>query len=147
MQSSSDACQRCRRNQRYQCDIKKRTVQLTAEGIRKAEQHFGLENLGDPANMEINHHIVQALRANALFVRDKDYVVQDGEVLIVDEFTSRLMIGRRYKRGPASGAGSQGGVKVEENQTLATITLQNYFRINKTRRHDGYRQDRRGASS
>jgi preprotein translocase subunit SecA len=116
----------------YQCDIKKRTVQLTAEGIHKAETRFGLENLGDPANMEINHHIVQALRANALFVRDKDYVVQDGEVLIVDEFTGRLMIGRRYSEGLHQALEAKEGVKVEkENQTLATITLQNYFRMYK----------------
>ena len=116
----------------YQCDIKKRTVQLTAEGIRKAEQRFGIENLGDPDNMEINHHIVQALRANALFVRDKDYVVQDGEVLIVDEFTGRLMIGRRYSEGLHQALEAKEGVKVEkENQTLATITLQNYFRMYK----------------
>ena len=116
----------------YQCDIKKRTVQLTAEGIRKAEQRFGLENLGDPANMEINHHVVQALRANALFTLDKDYVVQDGEVLIVDEFTGRLMIGRRYSEGLHQALEAKEGVKVEkENQTLATITLQNYFRMYK----------------
>jgi preprotein translocase subunit SecA len=116
----------------YQCDIKKRTVQLTAEGIRKAEERFGLENLGDPANMEINHHIVQALRANALFERDKDYVVQDGEVLIVDEFTGRLMIGRRYSEGLHQALEAKEGVTVEkENRTLATITLQNYFRMYK----------------
>ena len=116
----------------YQCDIKKRTVQLTAEGVRKAEERFGVENLGDPANMEINHHIVQALRANALFQLDKDYVVQDGEVLIVDEFTGRLMIGRRYSEGLHQALEAKEGVKVEkENQTLATITLQNYFRMYK----------------
>jgi preprotein translocase subunit SecA len=116
----------------YQCDIKKRTVQLTAQGIEKAEQRFNIENLGDPANMEVNHHIVQALRANALFVRDKDYVVQDGEVLIVDEFTGRLMIGRRYSEGLHQALEAKEGVKVEkENQTLATITLQNYFRMYK----------------
>ncbi|MEN6418314.1 MAG: preprotein translocase subunit SecA [Clostridiaceae bacterium] len=114
----------------YQCDIKKRTVQLTAEGIRKAEERFGVENLGDPANMEVNHHIVQALRANALFERDKDYVVQDGEVLIVDEFTGRLMIGRRYSEGLHQALEAKEGVNVEkENRTLATITLQNYFRM------------------
>ncbi|MEN6594935.1 MAG: preprotein translocase subunit SecA [Clostridiaceae bacterium] len=116
----------------YQCDIKKRTVQLTAEGIRKAEERFGVENLGDPANMEINHHIVQALRANALFELDKDYVVQDGEVLIVDEFTGRLMIGRRYSEGLHQALEAKEGVNVEkENRTLATITLQNYFRMYK----------------
>ncbi len=116
----------------YQCDIKKRTVQLTAEGVRKAEERFGVENLGDPTNMEVNHHIVQALRANALFQLDKDYVVQDGEVLIVDEFTGRLMIGRRYSEGLHQALEAKEGVKVEkENQTLATITLQNYFRMYK----------------
>ncbi len=116
----------------YQCDIKKRTVQLTAEGVRKAEERFGVENLGDPANMEVNHHIVQALRANALFQLDKDYVVQDGEVLIVDEFTGRLMIGRRYSEGLHQALEAKENVKVEkENQTLATITLQNYFRMYK----------------
>jgi preprotein translocase subunit SecA len=116
----------------YQCDIKKRTVQLTAEGVRKAEERFGVDNLGDPANMEVNHHIVQALRANALFQLDKDYVVQDGEVLIVDEFTGRLMIGRRYSEGLHQALEAKEGVKVEkENQTLATITLQNYFRMYK----------------
>ncbi len=116
----------------YQCDIKKRTVQLTAEGVRKAEERFGVENLGDPANMELNHHIVQALRANALFERDKDYVVQDGEVLIVDEFTGRLMIGRRYSEGLHQALEAKEGVNVEkENRTLATITLQNYFRMYK----------------
>ncbi|MEA5047604.1 MAG: preprotein translocase subunit SecA [Eubacteriales bacterium] len=113
----------------YQCDIKKRTVQLTAEGIRKAEERFGVENLGE-ANMELNHYIVQALRANSLFQRDKDYVVQDGEVLIVDEFTGRLMIGRRYSEGLHQALEAKEGVQVEkENQTLATITLQNYFRM------------------
>ncbi len=116
----------------YQCDIKKRTVQLTAQGIEKAEARFSLENLSDPANMEINHHIVQALRANALFTLDKDYVVQNGEVLIVDEFTGRLMIGRRYSEGLHQALEAKEGVKVEkENQTLATITLQNYFRMYK----------------
>jgi preprotein translocase subunit SecA len=114
----------------YQCDIKKRTVQLTSEGVRKAEERFGLENLSDPENMETNHHIVQALRANALFQLDKDYVVQNGEVLIVDEFTGRLMIGRRYSEGLHQALEAKEGVKVEkENRTLATITLQNYFRM------------------
>ena len=114
----------------YQCDIKKRTVQLTGEGVRKAEERFGLENLSDPENMELNHHIVQALRANALFQRDKDYVVQNDEVLIVDEFTGRLMIGRRYSEGLHQALEAKEGVKVEkENRTLATITLQNYFRM------------------
>ncbi len=114
----------------YQCDIKKRTVQLTAQGIRKAEHYFNVESLADPANMELNHHIMQALRANSLFTRDKDYVVQDGQVLIVDEFTGRLMFGRRFNEGLHQALEAKEGVKVErENKTLATITFQNYFRM------------------
>ena len=114
----------------YQCDIKKRTVQLTAEGVEKAEKFFGLESLSDPDNTEINHHIFQALRAHALFQRDKDYVVQDGQVIIVDEFTGRLMIGRRFNEGLHQALEAKEGVKVErENKTLATITVQNYFRM------------------
>ena len=114
----------------YQCDIKKRTVQLTAQGVKKAEAHFKVESLADPENMELNHHILQALRANALFIRDKDYVVQDGQVLIVDEFTGRLMYGRRYNEGLHQALEAKEGVKIErENKTLATITFQNYFRM------------------
>ena len=114
----------------YQCDIKRRTVQLTAEGIRKAEQFFGVETLSDAENTELNHHILQALRARSLFVRDRDYVVQDGQVIIVDEFTGRLMIGRRFNEGLHQALEAKEGVKVErENKTLATITFQNYFRM------------------
>ena len=114
----------------YQCDIKKRTVQLTAEGVKKAEARFNLTSLADPENMEINHHILQALRANSLYTRDKDYVVQDGQVLIVDEFTGRLMLGRRFNEGLHQALEAKEGVKVErENKTLATITFQNYFRM------------------
>ncbi len=116
----------------YQCDIKKRTVQLTAAGVEKAEKFFGIESLSDPDNTEINHHIFQALRAHALFQRDKDYVVQDGQVIIVDEFTGRLMLGRRYNEGLHQALEAKEGVKVErENRTLATITVQNYFRMYK----------------
>ena len=114
----------------YQCDIKRRTVQLTAQGIRKAEQYFGIDSLADPDNAELNHYILQALRARSLFVRDRDYVVQDGQVIIVDEFTGRLMIGRRYNEGLHQALEAKEGVKVEhENKTLATITFQNYFRM------------------
>ncbi|MBR5804700.1 MAG: preprotein translocase subunit SecA [Clostridia bacterium] len=114
----------------YQCDIKRRTVQLTAQGIRKAEQYFGIDSLADPDNAELNHYILQALRARSLFVRDRDYVVQDGQVIIVDEFTGRLMIGRRYNEGLHQALEAKEGVKVEhENRTLATITFQNYFRM------------------
>ena len=114
----------------YMCDIKHRTVMLTAEGITKAESFFGVESLGDAENTELNHYIKQALRAHALFTRDKDYVVQNGQVLIVDEFTGRLMIGRRYNEGLHQALEAKEGVKVErENKTLATITFQNYFRM------------------
>ena len=114
----------------YMCDIRRRTVQLTAQGIEKAQKYFNVENLSDVENTELNHYIKQALRAHSLFTRDKDYVVQDGQVLIVDEFTGRLMIGRRYNEGLHQALEAKEGVKVErENKTLATITFQNYFRM------------------
>ena len=114
----------------YMCDIKKRTVQLTAQGIGKAESYFKVDSLADVDNTELNHYINQALRAHALFTRDKDYVVQEGQVLIVDEFTGRLMIGRRYNEGLHQALEAKEGVKIEnENKTLATITFQNYFRM------------------
>lgn len=114
----------------YMCDIKARTVALTEQGMRKAEQYFNIEDISSADSTEINHYIKQALRANALFSRDKDYVVQDGQVLIVDEFTGRLMIGRRYSEGLHQALEAKEGVKVEnENRTLATITFQNYFRM------------------
>lgn len=114
----------------YMCDIRRRTVQLTAQGIEKAEKFFNVTSLADTENTELNHYIKQALRAHALFTRDKDYVVQNGEVLIVDEFTGRLMIGRRYSEGLHQALEAKEGVKIEnENKTLATITFQNYFRM------------------
>ena len=114
----------------YMCDIKARTVALTEQGMKKAEQYFGIDDISSADNTELNHYIEQALRANALFTRDKDYVVQNGQVLIVDEFTGRLMIGRRYSEGLHQALEAKEGVKVEnENQTLATITYQNYFRM------------------
>ena len=114
----------------YQCDIKKRSVQLTAQGIAKAEKHFSLENLSDPTNLELNHHILQSLRAHALYTLDKDYVVQNGQVIIVDEFTGRLMFGRRFSEGLHQALEAKEGVRIEkENKTLATITFQNYFRM------------------
>ena len=114
----------------YMCDIKARTVALTEQGMRKAEQYFNIDDISSAESTEINHYIKQALRANALFSRDKDYVVQDGQVLIVDEFTGRLMIGRRYSEGLHQALEAKEGVKVEnENRTLATITFQNYFRM------------------
>ncbi len=114
----------------YIVDEKAHTVVLSANGIRKAEQYFGLENLSDPENMTISHHINQAIRAHGLMKNEKDYVVKDGEVIIVDEFTGRMMYGRRYSDGLHQAIEAKEGVKVErESKTLATITFQNYFRM------------------
>jgi preprotein translocase subunit SecA len=114
----------------YMVDVKHRQVSLTAEGIKKAEKFFNVDSLADTENTELNHYIKQALRARSLFERDKDYVVQNGQVIIVDEFTGRLMIGRRYNEGLHQALEAKEGVKVErENKTLATITFQNYFRM------------------
>ncbi|HEX5412055.1 MAG TPA: preprotein translocase subunit SecA [Terriglobia bacterium] len=114
----------------FEVDEKLRTVSLLEPGIAKAEKLLGLENMYDPANMEFIHHVYQGLKAHALFIRDKDYVVKDGEVIIVDEFTGRLMPGRRWSDGLHQAIEAKEGVKIEkENQTLATITFQNYFRM------------------
>ena len=113
----------------YIVDEKQKTVTLTQDGIRKAEQYFGLENLADPENMEIQHHINIALKAHSLMHREKDYIVDEkGEIVIVDEFTGRLMDGRRYSDGLHQAIEAKEGVEVrKESQTLATITFQNYF--------------------
>jgi len=109
-------------------DEKAKTVTLTAEGVKKAEQYFGLNNLADPENMEIQHHINIALKANNLMHLDKDYVINDGEIVIVDEFTGRLMPGRRYSDGLHQAIEAKENVEVNrESKTLATITFQNYF--------------------
>ncbi len=114
----------------YQIEEKTRTVALTDKGIKKAEEALHVENLYDPNNVELVHHVNQALRAHTLFKKDVDYVVKDGEVIIVDEFTGRLMPGRRYSDGLHQALEAKENVKVEEeNQTLATITFQNYFRM------------------
>ncbi|WIF93909.1 preprotein translocase subunit SecA [Caminicella sporogenes] len=120
-----------KKDEDYTIDEKAKTVVLTDEsGIPKAEKYFGLENLADPANMEISHHINQALKAHTLMKRDIDYVVKDGEIVIVDEFTGRLMFGRRYSDGLHQAIEAKEGLEVRrESQTLATITLQNYFRM------------------
>ncbi len=119
-------------NADYIVDEKARTATLTARGTKRAEQFFGIENLADPDNMTISHHINQALRAHGTMFRDKEYVVKNGEVLIVDEFTGRIMVGRRYSDGLHQAIEAKEGVKVErENKTLATITFQNYFRLYK----------------
>ena len=111
-------------------DEKDRTVALTEEGVAKCERAFQIENFSDPENMEINHHVQIALKANNLMRRDVDYIVKDGEVVIVDEFTGRLMFGRRYSDGLHQAIEAKEGIKVrQESKTLATITLQNYFRM------------------
>ena len=114
----------------YTVDEKARTVIVTEEGNIKAERLLGAGNLYDPSNIELVHHILQGLKAYALFKRDVDYVVKDGEVIIVDEFTGRLMPGRRWSDGLHQAVEAKEGVKIaSENQTLATITFQNYFRM------------------
>jgi preprotein translocase subunit SecA len=114
----------------YIVDEKSRTVAITEQGVARCEQLLGIENLYDPIHMETLHHIHQALRAHALFKKDVDYVVKDGQVVIVDEFTGRLMPGRRWSDGLHQAVEAREGVRIErENQTLATITFQNYFRM------------------
>jgi preprotein translocase subunit SecA len=114
----------------YTVDEKARTVILTEEGNIKAERLIGAGNLYDPSNIELVHHVLQGLKAHALFKRDVDYVVKEGEVIIVDEFTGRLMPGRRWSDGLHQAVEAKEGVKIEsENQTLATITFQNFFRM------------------
>ena len=118
----------------YDCDYfvdeKSRTVSLTASGIEKAERYFGVENLADAENATLSHHINQAMKARGLMKRDIDYVVKDGEVIIVDEFTGRLMYGRRYNEGLHQAIEAKEGVVIAgESKTLATITFQNFFRL------------------
>ena len=114
----------------YVVDEKRRTATLTQEGIKKAEAFFGVENITDADNMTLLHHINQAIKARGVMKRDIDYVVRDGEVIIVDEFTGRLMIGRRYNEGLHQAIEAKEGVKVAaESKTLATVTFQNYFRM------------------
>jgi preprotein translocase subunit SecA len=116
----------------YTLDEKHKTATLTEEGVSKAEKLLSLGNLYDPAHMDIIHHVYQGLRAHTLFQRDVDYVVKDGEVIIVDEFTGRQMPGRRWSDGLHQAVEAKENVKIErENQTLATITFQNYFRMYK----------------
>lgn len=120
------------REEDYTLDEKLKTVSLTEEGAKHIEDILGLDNLMDDANMEIAHHVNQALKALKIMQRDRDYVVADGEVIIVDEFTGRLMYGRRYSEGLHQAIEAKEGVQIEkESQTLATITFQNYFRMYK----------------
>jgi preprotein translocase SecA subunit len=114
----------------YTIDEKHRSVTLAEEGIAKCERLLGVANLYDPSQIDMLHHVTQALKAHTIFKRDVDYVVKDGEVIIVDEFTGRLMPGRRWSDGLHQAVEAKEGVRIErENQTLATITIQNYFRM------------------
>jgi preprotein translocase, SecA subunit len=123
---------RLKRDSDYSIDEKTRTVVLTEEGVAHVEGYLNVQNLYEPRNIEIVHHVNQALRAHTLFKRDVDYLVKDGEVIIVDEFTGRVMPGRRYSDGLHQALEAKEKVKIErENQTLASITFQNYFRMYK----------------
>ena len=114
----------------FTIDEKDNQISLTEAGVAKCEGFFKIENFSDPENMEINHHVMQALKARNLMKRDVDYVVRDGEIIIVDEFTGRMMFGRRYSDGLHQAIEAKEGVLVRsESKTLATITLQNYFRM------------------
>ena len=114
----------------YLIDEKAKTATLLPSGVKKAEQHFGVENLMDPDNLTLLHHINQAIKANGIMRLDVDYVVKDGEIIIVDEFTGRMMFGRRFNEGLHQAIEAKEGVKVKnESKTLATITFQNFFRL------------------
>ncbi|HBM75844.1 MAG TPA: preprotein translocase subunit SecA, partial [Clostridiaceae bacterium] len=130
MYKVADAFVRTLKKDDFEVDEKSHSVSLTDSGVEKAEKFFNLENYADAANMELQHHIIQALKAHNLMKRDIDYVIKDGEVIIVDEFTGRLMFGRRYSDGLHQAIEAKENVKVErESKTLATITFQNYFRM------------------
>jgi preprotein translocase subunit SecA len=119
-----------RMDEDFTMDEKDRTVSLTEEGVDKCEKFFKIENFSDPENMEINHHVMQALKARNLMKKDVDYIEKDGEIVIVDEFTGRLMFGRRYSDGLHQAIEAKEGLDVrQESKTLATVTLQNYFRM------------------
>ncbi len=123
---------RLKKDEDYTVDEKEKAAVFTEEGTRKAERAFGIENLSDPENNDLNHYLIQALKANSLMKLDVDYVVQNNEVVIVDEFTGRLMIGRRFSDGLHQAIEAKEHVKVQrESKTLATITFQNYFRMYK----------------
>ena len=128
-QQARDFVRKLRRDTDYEVDEKEKSVALTEEGVSKAESRFDVENLSDPDNMELNHHINQALKAKELMKRDIDYIVKDGEIIIVDEITGRLMFGRRYSEGLHQAIEAKENLKVRrESKTLATITIQNLFR-------------------
>ncbi|MFR6258081.1 MAG: preprotein translocase subunit SecA, partial [Anaerovoracaceae bacterium] len=114
----------------FTIEEKDKQISLTEDGVEKCEKYFGVENFSDPENMEINHHVLQALKARNMMKRDVDYIVRDGEIIIIDEFTGRMMFGRRYSDGLHQAIEAKENVIVRsESKTLATITLQNYFRM------------------
>ena len=118
------------RNGDYTIDLKEKAVRLEDKGVAKAERYFGVKNLSDIENIELNHHINNALRAQFIMKKDENYIVKDGEVIIVDEFTGRLMIGRKYSNGLHQAIEAKEGVEIrDENKTLATVTFQNFFRL------------------
>ena len=129
-QNFSRIVPRLRQEEDYTVDEKARTVAMTETGVAKVEKMLGIDNLFNDRNFSLNHYLIQALKAHTLFRRDRDYVVKDGEVIIVDEFTGRLMPGRRYSDGLHQAIEAKENVKVaQESQTLASITFQNYFRM------------------
>lgn len=129
-QSADSIAKKMRAQEDFSIDEKNRVILITESGIKKAEELFGVENLYSIENAALSHHLDQALKANYLFAKDKDYVVQEGEVVIVDEFTGRLSEGRRFSEGLHQAIEAKEGVKIkEESQTLADITFQNYFRL------------------
>ena len=114
----------------YTIDLKEKAVRLEEKGVAKAERYFGVKNLSDIENIELNHHINNALRAQFIMKKDENYIVNDGEVIIVDEFTGRLMVGRKYSNGLHQAIEAKEGVEIrDENKTLATVTFQNFFRL------------------
>ena len=114
----------------YIVDLKAKSATLTDKGVKKAEEEFGLENFNDLENSELVHNVNQALKAHGVMKKDIDYIVKNGEVLIVDEFTGRIMYGRRYNNGLHQAIEAKEHVKIaDESKTLATITFQNYFRM------------------
>lgn len=116
----------------FEIDLKSKAINLTESGIAKAERYFAVENISDVENIELNHHINNALKANFVMIKDENYIVKDGEILIVDEFTGRIMKGRRYSDGLHQAIEAKEGVEIkDENKTLATITFQNFFRMYK----------------
>ncbi|PAF41645.1 preprotein translocase subunit SecA [Helicobacter sp. 11S02596-1] len=129
-ESADKVAQKLKPKDDFSIDEKNRVILITEDGIKKAEELFGIENLYSIENAALSHHLDQALKANYLFAKDKDYVVQDGEVIIVDEFTGRLSEGRRFSEGLHQALEAKEGVRIkEESQTLADITFQNYFRL------------------